>query len=166
MDDVHYTVRQFKPEELETYKAIRLEALKMEHGKYGNSYEYELAMPETEWIDRISNPLHARYGLYAADTLIGLTGIIINKDNPTEAYMTQSYIRKEHRGKGLSAMLYNARINWAKEHGVKRLVISHRKSNVASKAANQKFGFKYTHSEDRTWPDGVTEENLFYELML
>ena len=63
-------------------------------------------------------------------------------------------------------MLYEPRIAWAKEKGYKKLIISHRKSNSASKAANQKFGFVYTHSESKTWPDGITEDNVYYELPL
>jgi RimJ/RimL family protein N-acetyltransferase len=161
-----FTIRQFKAEEVATYKAIRLEALQSDPGSYGNPHAVEAAMSDEEWIDRVVNPLHARFGLYDGNTLIGLTGIIINKDNHGEAYMTQSYIRKAYRGRGLSKLLYEARLAWARERNVKRLTISHRKSNLASKGANQKFGFVFTHTEPRTWPDGITEDNFLYELIL
>ncbi len=164
MNTASYTIRQFSIADVDAYKRIRLEALATEPGMFGNSYAMEVAMPQEDWINRISLQGNARFGLYCNDELIGLTGIIINAENPTEAYMTQSYIQKAHRGKGLSAMLYDARIAWAKANGVAILTISHRKTNLASKAANRKYGFLYHHTESRTWPDGVTEDNICYIL--
>lgn len=164
MDTASYTIRQFSIADVDAYKRIRLEALATEPGMFGNSYAMEVALPQEDWINRISLPSNARFGLYCNNELIGLTGIIINAAKPTEAYMTQSYIHKAHRGKGLSAMLYDARIAWARDNSVATLTISHRKSNLVSKAANQHYGFIYHHTESRTWPDGVTEDNICYTL--
>lgn len=108
----------------------------------------------------------AYFGLYHGDECIGLTGVVEHKDNPQDTLLIASYIRKEHRGKGLSRMLYEARIVWAKENGYKRAIISHRASNVASKAANQKHGFVYTHAERKIWPDGIADDQLFYQFLL
>lgn len=144
---------------------MRLEALQKEPGNFGNSYAMEASFPEETWMARLTNPVGACFGLYCENILIGITGIVVTeKDKPHEAYMTQSYIRKEHRGKWLSQMLYNARIHWAKQHGIKSLIVGHRESNIASKRANQHFGFIYSHSEPRTWPDGVLENMLYYRL--
>lgn len=161
-----YSIRLFLPEEADQYKAIRLEALALEPGNFGNSHAMEAAMTDEEWLERLTSPNMGRFGLYHNGELIGLTAIIQDKDKPEEAYMTQSYIRKEHRGKGLSKMLYEARLNWAKEHGLKYLVIGHRESNISSKAANQKFGFRFTHKELRDWPDGAKEDMYYYTLEL
>lgn len=162
----NYSIRQFTIADIDAYKRIRLEALEKEPGMFGNSHAMEAAMPHEDWVNRIVQHGHARFGLYFNDELIGLTAIIINAENPVEAYMTQSYIRKEHRGKGLSTLLYDARIAWAKEKSVKLLTISHRRSNLASKAANQHYGFVYHHTDSRTWPDGVTEDNVHYTLSI
>jgi len=162
----NYSIRQFTIDDIDAYKRIRLEALATEPGMFGNSHAMEAAMPHEDWVNRIVQHGHARFGLYFNDDLIGLTAIIINAENPVEAYMTQSYIRKEHRGKGLSTLLYDARIAWAKAKGVKLLTISHRGSNLASKAANQHYGFVYHHTDSRTWPDGVTEDNVHYTLSI
>lgn len=159
---IPYSIRQLIAADMETYKAIRLEALQKEPGNFGNSYNTEAAYPEETWVRRLTNPAGACFGLYYENTLIGITAIVVTDNNkPQEAYMTQSYIRKEHRGKGLSQLLYNARIGWANQHNIKRLIIGHRETNIASKRANQHFGFVYSHSEPRTWPDGVIE-NMFY----
>lgn len=167
LPEKQYTIRQFSPEDVAQYKSIRLEALQLDRGMFCSSYEYESAFSREQWLARVSNPVGACFGLYYGDELIGITGVVVaDKEKPDEAYMTQSYIRKAYRGKGLSKMLYEARLAWAKEHQIKYLKIGHRASNLASKAANQHYGFIYTHSEPNAWPDGQTEDMFYYELML
>jgi RimJ/RimL family protein N-acetyltransferase len=160
-----YTIQQFTVEDWQTYKSMRLEALRLEQGVFGGNYTDESARSDDEWKQRFSKPC-AYFGLYHESECIGLTGIVEHKDNPQDTLLIASYIRKEHRGKGLSRLLYEARIGWAKEHGYKRVIVSHRATNLASKAANQKHGFTYTHAESKTWPDGKLEDNVFYELIL
>ncbi|RYZ52368.1 MAG: GNAT family N-acetyltransferase [Sphingobacteriales bacterium] len=153
-------------DDLEAYKAMRLESLKNCPGYFGNSYDLEAAFPETEWQHRLTDTSRACFGLYHLDELIGITAILIEDADARQAYLTQSYIRESHRKRGLSRLLYQARINWAKEQGVRKLIIGHRKSNEISRRANQRFGFIYTHCEPRDWPDGTSEPFLYYFLEL
>lgn len=162
----NYNIHQFRPEEFERYKRMRLEALKNEPGMFGNSHAFESGFTDRQWIERITNPDGACFGLYCDQELIGITSIIIDKEKPDEAYMTQSYIEKAYRGIGLSKILYQTRIKWASQRNLKRLTIGHKESNVASKNANQHFGFKYTHKEIRHWPNGSIEPMVYYELKL
>ncbi|MES2479754.1 MAG: GNAT family N-acetyltransferase [Bacteroidota bacterium] len=162
-----FIIKPFEKAEVSEYKFMHLEALKSEPGNFGNSFQFESAFTDQQWLDRVSNPNGVCYGLYAGSALIGITSIIIaNAENSEEAYMTQSYIRKDYRKLGLSKMLFEERIKWARERNLKRIIIGHRESNQISKQANQNFGFKYTHQEDCTWPDGATEPMLYYELIL
>ena len=161
-----YTIRQLLPDDVAMYKAMRLEALRLEPGMFGNSYALESDYSEEQWMERISNPKAAIFGLYHQQELVGITAIIIDKNQAEEAYMTQSYIRAVHRGRGLSKLLYKARLDWAKRHQLKRLEIGHRESNVVSKAANQRHGFRFSHRSSRAWPDGTSEDMLYYTLEL
>jgi RimJ/RimL family protein N-acetyltransferase len=64
-------------------------------------------------------------------------------------------------------MFYDARLAWLRQHPrFTRVVVSHRRSNEASRRANQRHGFTFTHTEGRTWPDGAKEDELYYELHL
>jgi RimJ/RimL family protein N-acetyltransferase len=163
---MEYTIRQFLPHEAQLYKSIRLEALKLDPGMFGNSHATEAAYEDKVWQDRLNSTTTACFGLFRNDELIGLTSIVRNAEKPEEAYMTQSYIRKAYRGKGLSRLLYEARISWAREHGIRHLTIGHRASNLASQAANQRFGFSYSHRLSRLWPDGAEEDMVYYSLDL
>ena len=47
--------------------------------------------------------------------------------------------------------MYSVRIDWVREHPeVARIRVSRRKSNTASKMANRKHGFVFTHEGERT----------------
>lgn len=161
-----YSIRQFSAAGVEQYKSIRMEALQKEPGVFGSSYAREIAFTKEQWLDRLNNVSSACFGLYYGDELIGVTGIVFDKKEPGLAHMTQSYIRTMHRGKGLSHLLYDARIQWAKVKGIKVLRIGHRENNLRSKAANQQYGFKYSYRESINWPDGTVEDSLYYELRI
>lgn len=63
-------------------------------------------------------------------------------------------------------MLYAARPDWAKARGLKRLRIGHKESNLPSKAAILRHGFRYEKWEMRRWPDGSNEPMVYYLLHL
>ena len=159
-----YHIRQLGIGDKEAYKNVRLEALAVEPTVFCSNYKREAAFEEAEWLIRLDGTNSASFGLYYGNLLIGITGIIISQ--PGEGTLVASYIRKEHRGKGLSAMLYQARLDWARSRHLKQIIVSHRKSNLASQRANQHFGFRYTHEEVILWPDGIEESNVYYCLEL
>jgi RimJ/RimL family protein N-acetyltransferase len=161
-----YSIRQLHDEDLGPYRSMRVEALTLEKGMYGSPPEKEIAYNDEEWINRLTSPASAIFGLFHDGNIIGITAIFIQDADEGIGYMTQSYIKKKFRGQHLSRLFYEARIGWARERKLKKLVISHRQKNEISKAANQRYGFKYTHTEMRQWPDGMEEANLFYELAL
>lgn len=158
-----YHIRQFNTDEWPLYKQLRLEALKLEPSMFRVTIPPETELSDAGWAERI-NETRAVFGLYHNNTLIGVTSILLLNDE--EAYLGQSYIQKEYRGKGLSSLFYKIRLSWASLKQLKRLSISHRKSNAASKAANQRFGFRYTHTTPCTWQDGQSEDVLYYVLDL
>lgn len=158
-----YRVRLLGEAAAHLYKSIRLEAIQAEPGMFRCTTPAEAELTDEQWLERIKAP-RAVFGLFANEVLIGMTSILLLDDQ--EGYLGQSYIRKEHRGKGLSALLYNIRMAWAAELKLKRLSVSHRESNLASQAANQRFGFRYSHREACNWLDGTTEDVLYYSLDL
>ncbi|WP_118972776.1 GNAT family N-acetyltransferase [Taibaiella koreensis] len=161
-----YNIRQLDISDLESYKRLRLEALLLEPSVFSSTYEREAAFSVADWEDRLNQLQSASFGLFHDERMIGITGILIPDVGQEEAILVASYIQKPHRGKGLSALLYRQRIEWARKRGLKRIIVSHRKSNEASRAANQRSGFRFTHEEQAIWPDGIEEANVFYRLDL
>ncbi|WP_426789485.1 GNAT family N-acetyltransferase [Sphingobacterium sp. WOUb80] len=162
----NYELRHFGIEDWQSYKKIRLEALFSTPEVFGSNYQKESAYSDEEWIALLENPKCAMFGLYDLGTLVGLTGVVLDRADESNAILIASFIQEAHRGKGLSGLFYRARIAWAAAQGCVRVTVSHRVGNEASKAANQSFNFRYSHSQEVLWPDGLKAEELIYVLNL
>ncbi len=160
-------LKKFGPDDWRIFKTIRLEALSTEPYNFGGRHILEVGLSDDEWRDRLSHPDDgAFWGLYDNDECIGLTGIKIHVKFPGSMVLSASYIRKEYRRQGISAMYYQTRIDWAREQGFKDVHVAHREGNDASRAANQKFGFIHIQTEPTLWPDGTLGDKLWYRLEL
>ena len=158
-----FKIRRLHESEAHLYKSIRLEAIQTEPAMFRSSIPAEVDLTDAEWQERVKYP-RAVFGLFENDHIIGMTSILLT--NEREAYLGQSYIRKDYRGMGLSTLLYKIRMAWASKLQLKQLKVSHRESNTISKAANQRYGFKYSYRESANWLDGTTEDVLYYVLEL
>ena len=161
-----FSIRQVTTQDFTTFRSLRLEALLKEPHLFGATHEQESRISDDEWRERIENPKSAFFILLSDGTPVGVTGILTNKENEDQAILIASYIKQDFRGLRGSTFLYEARLAWARRKGFKEVVVSHRGSNEASRRANQKHGFKYTHKESHLWNDGQVEDNVFYVLKL
>ena len=149
--------------EASLYKAMRLEAIQTEPGMFRVSNPAEMDLTDEDWRQRVKHP-RAVFVLFEKDHPIGMTSIILLDEE--EGYLGQSYIQKKYRGQGFASLFYEIRMVWAAKMKLKRLTVSHRETNIVSKAANQRIGFKYSHRESMNWLDGTTEDVLYYTLEL
>lgn len=161
------SIRRLLPDDWALVKTIRLKALQTNPGVFGGHYADEVAKSDDQWRAQMENRDCAVFGVFDDDAVIGMTGIVIDRDDPArkKAYLWGSWLAPEWRGKGISRLMYEARLAWAREHPTcEKLVVSHRASNLTSMRANQRYGFKQTHVVEKQWPDGGVEEDIFYEL--
>ena len=157
-------LRRFTVDDWQVYKSIRIGALEADGHFFGARIAIESALTDEQWRERLANEKVAIWGLYDEELCIGLTGAMEMREDTKGALFIASYIRKEYRGKGFSALYYQARLDWARSMGYKFAEVHHRRGNLASKAANQRFGFIYTHTENVPWPDGTQDDSLHYRL--
>ena len=130
-------VRKLENEDWKAYKALRLEALRLHADKYGSSYEENVGRSDAEWQDDLCGASQAFFGLFDGDEMVGSGGIFMKGEASKCGILIGGYIRKEYRGKGYSRLIYEARIEWARDSGLfDRLLIGHRKGNEASRRAN------------------------------
>jgi L-amino acid N-acyltransferase YncA len=163
----NYHLKKFEAADWQDFKIIRLEALQKEPSVFCPSTN-EMERSDEEWIALLNEERKPVFGLLYNDEIIGLTGLVQDREDPDgdTALCVMSYIRKEHRGKGLSRLLYETRIRAARDLGYKKIRTAHRASNEASKRANQRFNFKVVDQRSRAWPDGGIEDIFIYELLL
>jgi len=162
----NYALQRLLPSKWEEYKTIRLEALQTNPEMFGSNYLKEAAYSQNDWVSFLEDDTRAMFALYNEESLIGLTGVALKKEDATTAILFASFIKPSHRNNGLSALFYQARINWAKHKKCRSIIVSHRAGNEVSKAANQRFGFKFTDAKKVTWQDGICEDELMYSLQL
>lgn len=161
-----YTLQRLLPDDWEKYKSIRLEALQTNPEMFGSNYTKESAYDQNEWQALLENERRAMFVLYDHTELIGITGVGIRKEDLTTAILIASFIKHPYRGRGLSRLFFQARIDWAKHKNCQFIEVSHRSGNEQSKAAIQSFGFQYSHKENILWPDGIYDDELVYKLRL
>lgn len=164
-----YSIRKLEEDDWRIFKQIRLKALATDPSVFGSNYAVEAEQPDDVWREGLSSQNGAIFVLFEGDVPKGMTGIGVKRDDPTRttALLWGSWLSPDVRGKGLSKMFYEARITWARhDPTVERVIVTHRASNLASKFANQKFGFVRTHVTEKVWNDGITEEEFHYELVL
>ena len=164
---MNYEIRQLNEDDWRELSQIRLTALKNDPQVFGSNYEKESHLTESDWRGKLRSDDSAIFMIYDNETPIGMTGIAVDRADSTgkTAHLWGSWLAPEYRGKGISTIIYQARLEWAKNHPtIRRILVSHRASNAASKYANQKHGFKFTHAQEKTWIDGVAEDEFFYEL--
>jgi len=164
-----YSIRKLEAKDWRVFSEIRLRALQTDPTVFGSNYELESKFEAAEWKTKLSNPDSAVFAVFDGERPIGMTGVGVDRNDPSRrtALLWGSWLEPDARGKGISTLLYEARIEWARQQpGVERIIVSHRDSNLASKFANQKFGFVSTHETEKVWNDGITEKEFHYELIL
>jgi len=164
-----FTIRPLEPAEWELFRDFRLGALNASPGVFAVRYEDAITNPPEFWRSTIKGPAHQVFGLFDGGKLIGITAAFSHRDDPTgqTALLAMSFILPDYRGRGLSRMFYDARLAWiCAQPQFKRVVVSHRESNEASRRANQRRGFLAIEKTPHIWPNGEREDEVFYELKI
>src|SRR6202051_4970706 len=106
------TIRPLDPSEWRALREIRLLALRTEPGVFFAAYDGELGLGDDEWQRRIAGAGSIIFGLFAGSDLVGITGVVADRDDPTgkTAVLVMSYIRPAYRGRGLTTLFYDARL--------------------------------------------------------
>lgn len=165
--DAAVRVRPLQPEQWRAYRDIRLRALLADPQVFSSSHAIESARPDAFWRERLEDPAVGVFGVWAGDRLVGMTGVYVPLEKPDTAVLWGSWLEPAWRRRGLSDAMYEARLAWARARPEVRTVeVSHRIGNEASRRANQRHGFVFTHQADLEWRDGVTEPEVCYALDL
>jgi RimJ/RimL family protein N-acetyltransferase len=163
------SIRQLTEDDWHPFSEIRLRALETDPRVFGSNYETESKFTEADWRNRLAGEDSAIFMLFDGETPIGITGVSVWREDETRrtAMLWGSWLAPDFRCRGLSRLMYEKRLEWARTHPtVERIIVSHRASNIASKYANQKHGFVFTRTHEKIWTDGETEDEVCYELKL
>lgn len=167
MDNIH--LNALTPDDWQIFKNIRIRALQQNTRYFCCDPEKAKSYPKSYWTGTLDGQGKQVFGLFDERDLIGITAVFTHKEDPNgkTGLMAMSFIERAHRGQGYSSRLYDARIDFAKEHTAwKRLIVSHRAGNSPSQRAILKNGFVPVGQEKIDWPDGTRDLEYKYELDL
>ena len=166
---MNISIKQIGKNDWKDFRNIRLKALKSDPEVFGSHYEKEKNYTKQDWQEWVGAKDQAVFFIYDDEKPIGMTGIFVPQDTveKSKAVLWGSWLEPEYRRKGMSEMMYKSRIEWAKQQPeIRRIEVTHRKSNVASKYAIQKHGFKLVKEVNKVWHDGVQEKDVIYQLVI
>ena len=131
------------------------------------TYAQAATRTEADWRALLSPERQQIFGLFDGDKLIGISGVFTSREDAAAAHLIMHFILPEYRGRKLSRLFYEASLDWARSRKTfRRIVVAARESNAPSLGAMSAAGFQPTHRETHTWPDGATEDEIWYELRL
>ena len=164
-----FNIRSLCGDDWRAFHKTRLEALAATPHVYGASLETESALTEADRRKILDDRKQRIFGLFDGEKLVGLNAVIPDRHDESgkTAVLAMWYLHADYRGRGLFGGLVAEGIGWAKrEDRFDTIIVSHREGNDASRAANQRAGFNYTHKKLHVWGDGTYDFNHFYKLRL
>ena len=110
-------------QDVQAFKQIRLEALKLEPASYASSYDSWANLPDEEWVRRMQQPVFIAYD---GDDPVGLTGLMRQSSAKMthRASIIMVYVRESHRRAGIAAALLEAAKTAAKADGIIQLELA------------------------------------------
>lgn len=168
MDLKNIYIRGFRVDEWPLLRAKRLEAIKENGSFFLFSYEVVETYDESHWRNLILQTDGKIFGLFDGLKIIGLTGVFRDRhdESGSSAEIGMSYIDPAYRGRGLSRLFYDVRLDWAKNCGFKCINAAHREGNIVSKRALISAGFKWIGNEEKLYGDKTTGMSHKYKLIL
>ncbi len=160
-------IRPLTAADWQMFRAIRLRALATEPGMYGGNHADAAAQPQDWWEGLAQSEASQVFGAWQGATMVGLIGAFAwweDLDRQT-AFIGMLFVDRVMRGRGISTRLLRVALEWSRSR-FRSAVVSHRASNLASRAAILRLGFQEAHREPHVWPDGGTEDAVDYVLTL
>lgn len=159
---------KLQPQQWESYKDLRLRALKEEPQAFSSTYEDSVKYPDSFWQERLKQAYvgNSQWLLFAkqADNLVGMAGAYV-ADEEDAAEVVGVYVAREVRGQGISKKLVVDLINKIKQDkSIKKLLIGVNPEQVAAMGLYQGLGFKIIGEDKMIMGNGKQYDN--YEMVL
>jgi RimJ/RimL family protein N-acetyltransferase len=144
-------IRRLEPSDVDAFRAVRLDALRLHPEAFGASYEDEAALDRADFVERLAAPGFVRFGVFDEHgSLVGLIGLMIRSGAKQrhKAFLFSMYVDAAHRGTGLAQQMVEAVIAAAREAGAIVLQLSVASDNAPARRLYRRMGFT-TYGVDR-----------------
>jgi len=140
MDAGQVTIRRVGADEVEAFRRIRLEALRVDPCFFASSVEDWEALPDEEWNRRLTDPV---FLAFLDRRPVGIMGL--QRQRPRKmahrAVVIMVYVSKDLRGTGLAKRLLDVVAGYARDAGILQLELIVSARNPAAIRFYQREGF-------------------------
>lgn len=158
-----YSIRHAKAEDIETYRELRLEALKNHPENFGQDYDDAASRDLEHWENTLKiNPKEkALFFAEQNSQLIGMTGVYRNlsKKSHHGATVWGVYVRPDWRGKRISETLIQACLKWAREQQITIVKLAAVTNNIPAVHCYERCGFTIYGRE----PKAIHYDDVYYD---
>ncbi|MDO6708616.1 GNAT family N-acetyltransferase [Photobacterium sp. 1_MG-2023] len=143
-------VRALTPADLQPYRDIRLESLRLHPECFGANYEAQRQLAQMHFEQKIASqdPHHTMLGAFDGELLMGLCGVSALENHV--ALITQMYVKSAYQGHGVGQILIDAakRIAVA-AHQAHVLQLNVYPHNLRAKRRYEQAGFQVAGQTER-----------------
>ncbi|ANH92238.1 MULTISPECIES: GNAT family N-acetyltransferase [unclassified Streptomyces] len=157
--DEKYLVRAIRADEWPAVKALRLEALQdpVAHLAFLETYEEAVERPDSFWRERAAGAAEGSTEVrqFIAEgpdgTWVGSVTLLMEEAGTTDwagfpierrqGHLVGVYVRPEHRGCGLTEVLFDEALRWAWEIGAERVRLIVHEENGRAQRFYRRVGF-------------------------
>lgn len=143
-------ITKLSADQWQSYRDLRLLALKTDPEAFGSSYEEEADLTESEWRSRIN----AMWFALVDDQVVGLVGLLNNENISIKHYgvVVSLWVKPEFRGGKIAKALIKSVQDAATGSGLRKLLLHVTPSQMAAVKLYEHMGFKKV---------GLLREGLF-----
>jgi ribosomal protein S18 acetylase RimI-like enzyme len=137
-------IRRLGPSDVDAFRAVRLDALRLHPEAFGASYDDEKALGREQFQERLAMPGFVRFGAFDEHgRMVGLVGLQIppGAKQRHKAHLFSMYVEAAHRGTGLAQQLVEAVVAAAREAGAVVLHLSVEAGNARAQRLYRRMGF-------------------------
>lgn len=160
------TLVRIEAQSAQTYKAIRLAALKQDPLSFGSTYEREVLLSDKDWLTRASSlDGENRVGFFALEDeqALGLVACFRDSEDPALGEVISMWVAPAGRRRGVGSDLLKAIRHWAQERRIQTIRLLVTSLNTAGICFYERNGFVRT---GKTVPYPHTPDTVEIEMIL
>ena len=161
---------RLQPEDWAHYRALRLEALRLEPQAFGSSCADQAANPDSFWKERLQRGADSAIdGLLFARSEQQLVGMIgwVREPSSSRSILVAMYVTEAARGRGIGSMLVQAALEDMGSHeDIEVVVLSVNRDQTAAVSLYEKHGFSVCRESAVQMGDGIEHWTLEMEKRL
>jgi len=166
-DNQEIVITKLPVSEWQSYKALRLRALKEETKAFVSRYEDQVKHTDEQWQNRLATGKHMLFAKLGGQLVGMMVGYVPDPDkDKTVADIVSVYVVPEARGKGISKKLLETLLKELKEDGVTKANLTVNKDQLPAVHLYQSFGFFITGEEEGILGDGLKHTELLMSKQL